>query len=307
MRRALTGAVVLATAAGVVHAQVQFRSGVDVVTLNVAVTNGQNVVAGLTAADFEVLDNGVPQQVVSLAHESWPIDVTLLIHTKASTSWMQGVVLNAVKRIQERLKPEDRLALVTFDQRIRERLALQRAGQIRDFQFGPAEGQTSMYDALAVVLAARPVTERRQIAIVFVDNFDTTSLLNEADVLELARRSPTAMFFVSQIFTMGGTPPGYRHPLAFFHRVAAATGGVVQVGPSHRTTVSPRSIRISPNRNLLDEPFIRSLDEFRASYVLHYSLTGVPRAGWHEVSVKIKRPDSAEYRVRTRNGYTGDD
>ncbi len=66
------------------QAPAQFRSGVDVVELNVAVTNGKKVVADLTAADFEVLDNGVRQEVLSVSRELLPIDVTMVIDTSAS-------------------------------------------------------------------------------------------------------------------------------------------------------------------------------------------------------------------------------
>ena len=43
-----------------------FRSGVSVVRVDVLATDGGRPLEGLTAADFELTDNGVPQDVTSL-------------------------------------------------------------------------------------------------------------------------------------------------------------------------------------------------------------------------------------------------
>jgi VWFA-related protein len=304
----------------------QFRTGVDIVQLNVSVTEKTRVISDLVARDFEVLDNGVRQEVVSVSRETVPIDVTMALDTSESVvQWLQNAIVSAANKIRERLKREDRLSVVTFNQLIHERIALMPASKAQTISLGRPAGQTSLNDVIATVLAARPPVDRRQLAIVFSDGYDTTSLLDEDDVLDMARRSQTAMFFVS------GQQPGLRvvrkwsptlngglslttetvpddeerNPTAFFHRIAAATGGVVQV-----TTLSNVTIRSSvmtllrPQTNMLDDPFIKALDDFRTSYVVNYSLAGVPRAGWHEVTVRVKRPGTA-YQVRTRNGYIG--
>jgi VWFA-related protein len=326
------GAVIAFTAAALAapaawQQQPQFRTGVDVVQLNVAVTDKTRVISDLVAADFEVLDNGVRQEVVSISREALPIDVTMALDTSESVvQWVQNAIVSAANRIRERLKPEDRLSLVTFNQRIHERIALLPASEASAISLGRPTGQTSVNDVVASVLAARAVVDRRQLAIVFSDGYDTTSLLDEDDVIEMARRSQTAMFFVSgqqggarrvvrtwsattngglALTTTLGPEEGNRNPLAFFHRVAAATGGVVQVTQLSNITVSMGGrVVVRPQTNLLDEPFIKALDDFRTSYVLNYQLAGVPRPGWHEVTVRVKRPGT-KYTVRTRNGYTG--
>ena len=50
----------------------------------------------------------------------------------------------------------------------------------------------------------------------------------------------------------------------------------------------------------LSETFLASLEQFRTSYVLRYTPTGVPRAGWHAVDVSTK---NSKYTVRARQGY----
>jgi len=54
----------------------------------------------------------------------------------------------------------------------------------------------------------------------------------------------------------------------------------------------------------LGASFVRELEEFRTSYVLRYSPTGVPAGGWHDVEVRINRQGTFE--VRARKGYFGE-
>ena len=141
-----------------------------------------------------------------------------------------------------------------------------------------------MNDAIGVALAIRLPIDRRQMAIVFTDGFDSSSLLTEADVMLLAGRSRTSLFLVSQKFGMTGdsfsplgaavpVAPGPRNPTAFLERLAAATGGLAQAVPSFtmmvtRNTVTGSATVFKPNTTLLDEPFLKALDDFRSSYVL---------------------------------------
>ena len=96
----------------------------------------------------------------------------------------------------------------------------------------------------------------------------------------------------------------HRQPITFFHQIATATGGLVQLVPSTNMTSVGNWIRIGPNTNLLDDLFLNALIEFRAGYLVRYSLEGVPRAGRHEVTVNVTRPGN-RYLIRTRNSYIG--
>lgn len=55
--------------------------------------------------------------------------------------------------------------------------------------------------------------------------------------------------------------------------------------------------------SILPSTFRRVLADFRTSYVLRYIPRGVPRDGWHEITVKLKGGKS--YDVRARKGYQG--
>lgn len=282
-----------------------FRTSTDVVELNVSVTDGRKVIANLTAADFKVLDNDVEQTVISVSRETLPIDVTILLDTSESLSVpMLETLVNAAKRIRSRLRPDDRVSIVTFNHRIQERVALSVPGVISQISLGRPAGQTSLNDAIAVVLSQLPAVERRQMMIVFTDGRDSTSILNASDVIRTAGRSNTAVFAISR---SGGNVAG------LLLELAATTGGEAQLLPLFGVTLSEnrgpappfRSTNVTPTQNttLLDEPFLKAFDDFRSSYVLRYNLTGVPRQGWHTVTVTV--PKGKKYTVRTRSGYAG--
>jgi hypothetical protein len=238
--------------------------------------------------------------VLSVTRELLPIDVTMVVDTSESvTESLIRAILSAVNRIRERLRPEDRVSLVTFNQRIQERVALLAPPAVKAIEIGRPAGQTSLNDAIAVVLAQQPATDRRQMAIVFTDGYDSSSILTEDDVMDLAGRSSTTVFAVSR------APIGALiQPESFFQRVTAATGGVAQAVPAYTiVTSSPDRVEMRRNDSILDDAFIKALEDFRSSYVVRYNLAGVPRPGWHAVAVKVIK--SGRYQVRTRTGYMG--
>src|SRR5580765_5601732 len=66
--------------------QTTFRSGVEVVELDVSVTRGGVPVAGLTARDFALTDNGAAQEVASVTLEKLPLSVTMVLDTSQSVA-----------------------------------------------------------------------------------------------------------------------------------------------------------------------------------------------------------------------------
>ena len=134
-------------------------------------------------------------------------------------------------------------------------------------------------------------------ALVFTDGMDTESFLSPETVRELAGRSPIALFSVAE-----GTVRSV--PIDFFNALADATGGLAQLVPPY-TILTQRptgfSIQAVPPP-LLDDAFIAAFDDFRSSYVVRYALGDVARDGWHDVTVRVTRPNGV-YETRTRRRY----
>jgi VWFA-related protein len=278
-------AIAVATLAAPTPQQPVFRSAVDSVSVDVAVFDGRRPVSGLTAADFEVLDNGVAQTVLDASYEIVPIDVTLLLDVSGSVEGpFLRTLIRAASDVGRRLRPADRATLIAFNDRVRELARDATGNQLIKATAGiQARGDTSLFDALAFSLITDRPPGRRQMMIVLTDGRDTMSVLDSGVVLDAARRSNIAVFFV----ILGPRPLTLLNP-PILESVATQTGGVLQM------ITGDADLSVS---------FLRAFDDFRASYVVRYTATGVPRGGWHDIGIRVKRPNNAT--VRARKGYFG--
>jgi hypothetical protein len=168
-------------------------------------------------------------------------------------------------------------------------------------------------------IAAPPAVGRRQLAILFTTGRDTISFLDRQTVLEIARRSFAAIFVVDGRFDLtprdplpeGATPrpvpiDRLTIPEPFLRELAETTGGTVQRVQSltvHRNDSQLQHISATMGRAGIGDAFLSALDTFRASYVLRYVPEGVPRGGWHDLTVRVTRRGSFD--VRARRGYVG--
>src|SRR6185295_7957014 len=91
-----------------------------VVAIEASVWRDKRPVTGLKASDFELLDNGVPQQISDISYERLPIDLTIVLDVSASVT---GPVLDQLRQSVRQLKSDlgarDRLKLVAFNMRVR--------------------------------------------------------------------------------------------------------------------------------------------------------------------------------------------
>ncbi len=282
--------------------QPTFRSAVEGVTVDVSVRAGNRVITGLTAADFEVLDNNVAQQVADLDYEKLPIDVTVGLDVSQSVS---GVLLDqlrtAVRQLVGDLARQDRLKLITFNQRI---------ARVFDFTADmpkvsaavksvAASGGTSLRDATAVALVSASDPARRQLVMMFSDGSDGHSITDEQTLVEVARRGNATLNLVRSMRLLQAT--GVELTLTakggsartgdekFYAALTSETGGVV--------------VPITAPGGDVTTIFRRLLSAFRSCYVLRFTPRGVDRGGYHTLTVRVKRPEKLE--VRARRGYFG--
>jgi VWFA-related protein len=290
-----------------------FRSRVDAVELNVAVTRNGKPVHDLTTADFRVTDNGVAQTIVDVTREATPMDVTVAVDTSQHLSrHLVPDVRRAVARVRGRLRPVDTLSLVTFDEQVHEQTPLSRPADVGDIAIESPSGREALYDALDALLAKPSHTGRRLVVILFTDGFDNASQLTEADVLAAAGRSHAVVIVISRDASDAnwrGALPGevraHGQPLAFFRELTVVTGGLaffVPGAPLARPT--PNSLVSVTNHILIDEAAVALLDDIRTSYFVRYQLTGTAPGGRHDMNVSIVKPDG-DYVVRARRGYLG--
>jgi VWFA-related protein len=267
-----------------------FRSAVSSVVLDVSVTRDGKPVTGLTARDFRLTDRGVVQTITDVSLEQFPVDVTFVADLVGSVegAWLDGF-RRALETVRGSLRRDDRGRLVLFDPRIKE---------VNGLEYGPVKisaenlpsdgGASSLIDAVAMSLVRDANPDYRRMAIVLTDGQDGGSFLDEPELFEVAARTDIAVFAVA---VTDGTRRVPQRPSneRMLRALADATGGAV--------TVVQRDEDLGAS-------FIRELEQFRTSYVLRYSPTGVPAGGWHDVETRLNR--QGRYEVRARKGYFGE-
>jgi VWFA-related protein len=263
--------------------------------VDASVQRDRRPVLGLQSADFELLDNGVPQEISGVVYERLPIDVTLLLDVSASVT---GDVLDelrrALRQVRADLTAADRLRLLTFNMRVHRVIDFGQPADVDQALAGlRGAGSSAVFDALAVALTMADAPGRRRLVVLFTDGQDSSSITDPDTVLDVATRttpavaiilaSPSLQRPVSLLRTTSGGSAATVG--AFAERIAGETGGIV-------TTVKPGES--------LSARFRRMLQEFRSSYVLYFTPRGVEQEGTHTLVVRVKRPG---VEVRARRGY----
>jgi VWFA-related protein len=253
-----------------------FRATTEAVEVDVAVMRGGKTVAGLTADNFVVTDNGAAQKVTAALLSARPLRITLLLDLSRSVSGSRlASLIKGSRAMVKALRPEDQASLITFSHRvasvvpmghdmapINEALATLSGG-----------GATALRDATYLGLSTASDDQSRALLLLFSDGFDTASFLTEDAVLESAKRSNAIVHAV------------HFRPDAFLDRLVQITGGQNWNAESDRQ---------------LEELFGRVLDEMRARYLLTYSPSGPQKPGWHQIKVSLK---GARGDVIAKQGY----
>jgi VWFA-related protein len=268
----------------------QFKVAVGAVNLNVVVTdkNGR-FMPGLEAADFEVIEDGVAQELSLFTAEVTPVTVLLLLD--ASTSIRPSVegIKEAAINFVSKLVEGDQAIIADFNEHIRfsthftddvDRLI----GSIQSLY---PSGWTALYDAILISLDKVSEVEGRKALLVFTDGDDSRSQgygseATRDDTIEGAR------FYEVTIYTIGfrGRGGGGVNK-GFLKRVAKDTGGIA---------FFPKDI------GELNESFTQIQDELHSQYRIAYIPSNASRdGGWRKIEVRVKGRNDLV--VRTRSGY----
>jgi Ca-activated chloride channel family protein len=273
-----------------------FRTGADVVTVDASVQRERRPVTGLTAADFELLDNGVKQEVSDVTYEKLPIDVTLVLDVSASVT---GAVLDelrrALRQVRTDLTAADRMRLLAFNMRVRRLVDFTQPSGDVDMALAALRpgGSSAVFDALAVSLASADAPGRRRLVVLFSDGQDSSSISDADALLEVARRStPTVATILAS--------PLLERPASVLRSSASLASATIEGLSDRLATETGGMVTTVKSGENLTSKFRRMVQDFRSSYVLFFTPNGVERAGPHTLEVRVKRPG---VEVRARRGY----
>jgi VWFA-related protein len=268
-----------------------FRANVNLVRLQVLVTEDRRPVSGLTAADFEVRDSGARQDIEAVFAEPRPLDVMLVMDRSESLDGEPLVHLKgAAHETVNAARFDDRVGLIGFSQRValEADLARDRDPLHRAIDGLRAEGLTSLIDALYGGLSVGFLPDRRSLILLFSDGLDNRSWTSAREVTARAQQSETIVDTVAyqpEWAPRGQPSQNSRPDLPFLRSLATDTGGEV--------VVVERPDQFSG-------AFAGLLERARSRYLITYYPTGGDRPGWHDVKVTVR---SGKGTVTARRGY----
>jgi VWFA-related protein len=298
-----------------------FRSRTDLVTVDVSVRSQGTPIAGLTAKDFVLTDNGVPQTVEEISMEAVPVDVTVLVDMNQDLADDLKGMSQQIPRIIAMVRPDDRLRVTAINTYVTDLFPAQKAATAPTVGRLAPSGLSSAHDGLASALLRETDPNRRHLVVAITNGIDATSTLDAAAVRDIAKYSNATLYIAQVDIAQEPGPPGYPptytsgrqrsdrdkcmasgicSPTKWFWQpfgdyefetlgeAATLTGGKLYL-PGIFTDRNAAAI------------FKKVFEDYRQSYVLRYAPKGVPAQGWHEVKVTI--PSQPSYEVHARRGY----
>jgi len=272
-----------------------FRAGVDIVSLNVTVQDGAgHYVTDLDQPEFSIFEDGVKQEVSFFNRRQQPIALSLLLDSSASMEDKIEELQTAAKSFVKRLKPNDIAQVIDFDSRVEIRQAF--TGNLPELEAAigktSAGGSTSLHNAIYIALKelkkVKAVSEedvRRQALVVFSDGEDTSSLISFDEVLDLAKRSETAIYTIA-LRGVDTQTKGFREAEFVMRQLAQETGG---------RSFFPAKIEE------LTSVYAQIADELASQYTIGYTSKNGRRDGaFRRIVVQTTRQGMTP---RTKKGY----
>jgi Ca-activated chloride channel homolog len=171
----------------------------NLITIPVSVFDRNGLyIPNIQQNEFKIFEDGVEQEIAYFGTSDKPFTVVLLIDTSASTRYRIEEIRAGAKAFVDQLKPQDRVMVVEFNERVRilaeltnERQAIYRGIDRADFGDG-----TSIYDAVDQTLRKLlKDVEGRKAVVLFTDGVDTTSRKASYDTtLDQAEESDIIFF-----------------------------------------------------------------------------------------------------------------
>lgn len=158
-------------------------TGAGLKTVNVQVTDANNrAVGGLSLEDFELAENGVDREVVSVETTTAPFNLVLLLDVSGSVENYVDFIRKAARNFVETVDKQDRVAIVIFNDDINRLsdFSTDRSALSESLDTFDAGGGTAYYDALGYVLAEtlEKLKGERTAIVVLTDGEDNRSFLS---------------------------------------------------------------------------------------------------------------------------------
>jgi Ca-activated chloride channel homolog len=265
---------------------------VDAVVLHATVSNRKGLpVSELIDKDFQIYEDGIPQQIECFSHEDIPVTVGLVVDNSGTMGPKQSEVITAALAFARSSNPKDQMFVVHFNENVSFGLPANMPFTDKMDQLEnalsriTANGRTAIYDALAAALHHLDQGNRdKKVLIVISDGGDNASKHKLDDILSMAGRSDAIIYTIG-IYDVND-PDRNIHALM---QLAKATGGESFLPDSIGKVIS------------ICKQIARDI---RSQYSITYLPTNKKQDGKYRViQVKAATPKRGHLLVRTRTGY----
>lgn len=294
----------------------------SLVTVPVIVTDRYGrFVTGLARQEFQLREDGAAQEIASFSSSEAPFNVALLIDTSRSTRTKLGAIRKAALEFIKQLQPQDRVQIVTFDERVNflGEFTSDRSQLSRTIRSVKSSYLTSLYDAIHLTITQKlaPLSGRKAI-VVLSDGVDTYSRqATFQSSLELVANTGIISYAIQYETRNEGGPatlPTFRLPPSrgFLSSPFVSAGQGQRQSEQDRYLIASaylRELAMQSGARLLRAESIENTsyafamiaDELRHQYTLTYYSTNEKRdGGYRTIAVRLNRTD---FNVRSRQGY----
>jgi VWFA-related protein len=293
-------------------------------------------VSGLTPYDFRLLDNGKPQRITEdvAAH---PISMVVAIQANASTELVLKQIQKLGNVFEDLvLGDTGEVAVIAFDHRIQTLTPFTSepgAIKLALAKLKPGSSSSNLNDAVLAgvnMLRNRPATRRRVLMVISESN-DKGSSVKVREVLTEAEFGNVVIYpiNISHLLTSLTTkappnrpdnrPPGaVWNPAGIVDTPTTLAQNTANFAPMFKEIFdAAKGVFISDpldiyskytggrqyafmKQGALERAVAEIGEELHSQYLLTYSPSNKEEGGWHEITVKVLKPD---FKVKTRPGY----
>jgi Ca-activated chloride channel family protein len=281
--------------------QVDDEIEVGLQQLYVVVERGGRRATDLTRDDFTILDDGVPQPIITFERGEIPFTAVLLVDASTSMAGSRlGTALDGAKSFVAGMKRLDEAKLFLFSDRILLETPFTSVPSILSLGLSSvqAEGGTALNDALYLGLKRLEGSQGRRVVILLSDGVDVESVLPMEQVQKIARQSHAVLYWLRlqrnaeqelplvEIFSAWRDSEGHRREMELLRSAVLESGGRIET---------------LANLEQVKPALATLLRELREQYVLgYYPSRSKGRGAWHDLDLRVR---GEGLQVRTQEGY----
>jgi VWFA-related protein len=270
------------------------HTDVEEVALNCTVLHASQPVADLKKENFQVLEDGVRQTLISFLHNDLPVSIGLVVDNSGSMATKRPSVNKSALDLIQASNPQDEAFVVNFsDEAFIDQEFTSDVNKLRDgLSHIESRGGTALYDAVVASAdkLAADAKRPKQVLILITDGEDNASTLDlEQTIRRVQQLSGPVIYSIGLLFGDEMSHSEVKHARRALEMLSTETGGMA---------FFPKNIE------QVDQIAAEVARDIRNQYTLGYHSTKpTTEPGFRRVEVTAESKAYGKMTVRTRTGY----